>query len=255
MKGLGVGVNVTIRYWLFAIRQPGYCSLYTIHFINYLRPTQNTALCPQVNLGPKHAVFEVLLRVGVILISAVAFTLLQHRGRENTGLYGIPMYQLENMLQDVKNPLTLQLLKGDPDRQHDRYVHRSGLGVGVSVSRRSEGIPAVAQARSGKEPVVGGLGMLTAVAAHQPAGRFEQQDAFAFFLAPVEQWMRDSEDKAAVLTEAFLDMPDPGALLFNLFRMIALLPAIGESGFPRCSTAIVQRMVGEEASRHLGGGL
>ena len=47
------------------------------------------------------------------------------------------------------------------------------------------------------------------------------------FLKGVEDWMRDSENKAAELTKIFLDMKTTGDLVFNLF-MIALLPAIGE---------------------------
>lgn len=47
------------------------------------------------------------------------------------------------------------------------------------------------------------------------------------WLGEVEQWMRDTEDQAAALTEAFLKMPDTGTFFFNLF-MIAVIPAIGE---------------------------
>ncbi len=51
--------------------------------------------------------------------------------------------------------------------------------------------------------------------------------SFPAWLGDVEQWMRDTEDQAAALTEAFLKMPDTGTFLFNLF-MIAVIPAIGE---------------------------
>jgi hypothetical protein len=86
-----------------------------------------------------------------------------------------------------------------------------------------------------------GLGMLAAVPLINLLGDLNSRMHLPSFLAPVEQWMRDSEDKAAVLTEAFLDMPGPGDLAFNLF-MIALLPAVGEEWLFR---GVVQRLFGE----------
>jgi len=180
-----------------------------------------------------------LLGVGVILISAVAFTLLSTV--VVTGLYGIPMYQLENMLQDVKNPLTLQVLK----------VIQTGSTIGTFIvpawvlAYLFHGDPKeylqLRKLAPAKSLLWVGLGMLTAVPLINLLGDLNSKMHLPYFLAPVEQWMRDSEDKAAVLTEAFLDMPDPGALLFNLF-MIALLPAIGEECLFR---GVVQRLFSE----------
>ncbi|RIJ48578.1 CPBP family intramembrane metalloprotease [Maribellus luteus] len=47
------------------------------------------------------------------------------------------------------------------------------------------------------------------------------------WLSDVEQWMRNSEEEAARLTEAFLNVRTIPGLAFNLF-MVAFLPAIGE---------------------------
>jgi len=47
------------------------------------------------------------------------------------------------------------------------------------------------------------------------------------FLSTIEKWMRDSEEQAAILTEAFLNVGSIKNYLFNLF-IIALIPAIGE---------------------------
>jgi len=47
------------------------------------------------------------------------------------------------------------------------------------------------------------------------------------FMSGVEQWMRDSEEQATKLTEAFLNNTSIGGLLINLF-MIAFLAAVGE---------------------------
>ncbi len=47
------------------------------------------------------------------------------------------------------------------------------------------------------------------------------------WLSGVENWMRRTEENAAELTEAFLNVKSTAGLLFNIF-MVAFLPAIGE---------------------------
>ena len=47
------------------------------------------------------------------------------------------------------------------------------------------------------------------------------------FLRSVEEWMKTTEEKAAVLTKAFLKMDSINDLIFNLL-LIGLIPAIGE---------------------------
>lgn len=47
------------------------------------------------------------------------------------------------------------------------------------------------------------------------------------WLSGVENWMKNAEENAAELTEAFLKVDSLGGLFFNIF-MVAFLPAIGE---------------------------
>lgn len=58
-------------------------------------------------------------------------------------------------------------------------------------------------------------------------GEWNNQMQFPDWLAGLESWMKNAEEQAEVLTEAFLKVDSTGGLLFNLF-MIAVLPAIGE---------------------------
>lgn len=62
----------------------------------------------------------------------------------------------------------------------------------------------------------------------------------------IEQWMKDSEENLAKLTEAFLEMPTLGSLLFNLF-MLALLPAIGEELIFR---GTIQQIIAKRVNVH-----
>jgi len=50
---------------------------------------------------------------------------------------------------------------------------------------------------------------------------------FPAYLKAVEKWMKDSEDSAAKITVAFLNVQTYKGLLFNIF-IIGILPAFGE---------------------------
>ncbi len=68
-------------------------------------------------------------------------------------------------------------------------------------------------------------------------------------LSGIETWMRQKENDAAVLTEAFLKMDSSSALLVNLL-MIAVIPAIGEEFMCR---GVMQRLFsGWMRNRHAG---
>lgn len=58
-------------------------------------------------------------------------------------------------------------------------------------------------------------------------GEWNSNMSFPEWMSGIEQWMRNSEDQATEITEAFLNVKTIPGLAFNLF-MVALLPAIGE---------------------------
>lgn len=69
------------------------------------------------------------------------------------------------------------------------------------------------------------------------------------WLSDLERWMKNAEDNAARLTEAFLNVKTTGGLLFNLF-MIALLPAVGEEFLFR---GVIQKIfIQMTKNHHLG---
>jgi len=61
------------------------------------------------------------------------------------------------------------------------------------------------------------------------------------FLWRIEDWMKETEDQAAKLTESFLNVDSSGGLIINLI-MIAIIPAIGEELFFR---GLLQRLIAE----------
>jgi uncharacterized protein len=60
-------------------------------------------------------------------------------------------------------------------------------------------------------------------------------------LKGIEQWMKETEDEAARITELFLNVKTVGGLLFNIL-LIAVIPAIGEELFFR---GLLQRLFSE----------
>lgn len=58
-------------------------------------------------------------------------------------------------------------------------------------------------------------------------GELNSQIHFPEFLKGTEQWMRESEEQAALVTQKFLNMENLGDLFVNLI-LIAVIPALGE---------------------------
>ncbi|HZH72190.1 MAG TPA: CPBP family intramembrane glutamic endopeptidase [Mariniphaga sp.] len=58
-------------------------------------------------------------------------------------------------------------------------------------------------------------------------GEWNSQMQFPEWASGLERWMKNAEERAEEITEAFLKTENIGGLMFNLF-MIAVLPALGE---------------------------
>ena len=75
------------------------------------------------------------------------------------------------------------------------------------------------------------IGVIVLVIASLPLvnliGAWNMQMELPNWLSGIEEWMKNAEENATRLTEAFLEVDTTGGLMFNLF-MIAFLPALGE---------------------------
>ncbi|MBL0136971.1 MAG: CPBP family intramembrane metalloprotease [Bacteroidetes bacterium] len=166
-----------------------------------------------------------LISVGIILLSAVFFTLVSTL--LCSAIYGISMAEMQTLLGNLSDPRAISILKlvqtvsaigtfvVPPfiiayliDAEPTRF-----LGVNKSASLPSAFMVIVCLMIS--VPLINFLGELNGTM-HLPG-----------FLKSVEDWMRESEDRAAELTKAFLAMPSLSDMFFNLF-MVALIPAFGE---------------------------
>lgn len=166
-----------------------------------------------------------LITVGIILVSAVFFTLLSTIIA--TVFYNVSMLELQQMMLDPAQPVTLSILK--------LVQTFSAIGTFIIppfiLARLFSERPLEYLSLNYKTQKVSLLLATIIMVASMPLvnflGELNTQMHLPEFFKGVEDWMRDSENKAAELTKVFLDMKAPGDLIFNLF-MIALLPALGE---------------------------
>ncbi len=166
-----------------------------------------------------------LISVGIILISAVFFTLISTFMA--TAVYGISVEELQTLMSDLSKPGTISILKmvqtfsalGTfivPPFLLAWFFSENALAyLSLDKSPRKYSYLLVAGIMVISTPLINFLGELNANM-HLPG-----------FLKSVEDWMHESEEQAATLTKAFLEMNTTGDFIVNLF-MIALIPAVGE---------------------------
>lgn len=168
---------------------------------------------------------QFLISVGVILLSAVAFTLISMV--VGTAFYGLRMSELQTVLNDPNSEQSLPIFRMIQTFSAIgtflvppfviAYLFSMQPMEYLSLDRRSHATTylLIAVAMITITPLINFLGEVNSHM-HLPG-----------FLKSVEDWMKDSEERAAVLTKLFLKMDTPIDLIFNLV-MIGLLPAIGE---------------------------
>lgn len=75
--------------------------------------------------------------------------------------------------------------------------------------------------------IIAGITILAAVPLINFTGELNGRMKLPAFLSDVEMWMKESENTAKIITDAFMNSPTTGGFLVNIL-MIAIIPAIGE---------------------------
>lgn len=166
-----------------------------------------------------------LITVGIILLCAMLFTLI---GMVTvTMVYGISMDNMQSVMNDLESPVTLQILKIVQAFSAIgtflippfilAYLFSNKPTGYLSLDKKPDSVSLflVIGALLSATPFINFLGEINATM-HLPG-----------FLRGVEEWMKESEEKAAVLTKAFLKMNSFNDLFVNLI-LIGLIPAVGE---------------------------
>ena len=168
---------------------------------------------------------QFLISVGVILLLAVTFTVVSMVVA--TASFGLSMTEMQKVMSDLDAPNAVNIMRIVQTlssigafilppfliaylfSQHPLHY------LGLSKLPRKNSMLLVVAAMILITPLINFLGEINSHL-HLPS-----------FLKSVEDWMRDSEDKAAVITKKFLEMNSSMDLFINLI-MIGLIPAIGE---------------------------
>lgn len=189
--------------------------------------------------------FQQLIFTGfIVLISFLSFTLLSLA-------VAIPVFGFDSLINipginDIGNPESIRILK------YFQVVQSIGLFIvppviaGWFFSEKLSEYLFLNRSITSSSIVLAILITILALPFINYTGELNSRMQLPQWLSGVEIWMRNTEENAALLTEAFLEVETLGGLLFNLF-MIAFLPAIGEELLFR---GVIQRIFTNWTKNH-----
>lgn len=166
----------------------------------------------------------------------------------------IPLYGIDSMLSipavsDLNNPESIAVLK------YFQVVQAIGLFIvpplilGWLFHGKIAEYLYLNKKFSGSSLIIIFVLMVFAAPFINFIGEINNNMVFPDWLAGVERWMKNAEENAAALTEAFLKVDTFRGLAFNLF-MIAFLPAIGEELLFR---GVIQKIFTNMTKNYHGG--
>lgn len=168
---------------------------------------------------------QLIFSLFVIVVSFLAFLVLSL-------VLAIPLFGIDSMLSiptlnELDNPESILILK------YFQVVQAIGLFIVPSLilgwlyhGKISEYLY-LNKSFAGSSLLLVFVLMFVAAPFINFVGEINNNMSFPDWLSGIENWMKDSEEKAMKITEAFLNVKTIGGLSFNIF-MIAFLPAIGE---------------------------
>ncbi|HEX5001958.1 MAG TPA: CPBP family intramembrane glutamic endopeptidase [Bacteroidia bacterium] len=178
-----------------------------------------------------------LILVSLVLFSTLVFSMIGMLLARY--LYGIDLLTNETLLNDLENPVVLAAMKM-------LQMVTSGIGMFLlpalfaAIVFDKKPVAYLQLNKRAPAPVqfLTVLLMFSAVPVINALLVFNQAMQLPSFLSGLENWMKTSEENAAVVTEAFLKMKTPVDLVQNLI-IVAVLPALGEEFLFR---GIIQRL-------------
>jgi uncharacterized protein len=188
-----------------------------------------------------------LIAIGMVIIGAFIFSLVAF-GLAAV-IYGIQPLQLEGLLNDLENPLTMPVLKLIQTVSEIGTFILPALFLAYAFDTSASKYLLLDKKPDGVSVAAIFILLIAAVPAINFIGELNARMELPSWLAGLERQMKASEEQAARLTEKFLVIETPFELAFALV-MIAVLPALGEELLFR---GILQRIFSEwSGSRHTG---
>jgi len=156
-------------------------------------------------------------------------------------VFNINIFELQNVLSDVANPENLVFLKYLQTLQAFGLFIVPAFIIAYLFDTSSISYLAFKKNIAFSSILIVITIMLCSLPLINFLAKLNSEMQFPEFLKQVEIWMKEKENAAMEITEAFLKMDSVGMLAFNIF-MIGILPAIGEELIFR---GILQRIFAE----------
>jgi len=179
--------------------------------------------------------FVILMMIACFLLTAIAGMLLA------IPMFHINLFRDMSVLSDFDNPGAISLLKFFQILQSVGLFILPALIAGWLFERNTLVYNGLNKSPGGVLALLVLGIMMASLPAINWLSSLNEMMKLPAGLSGLEQWMKDTEEQAGKITEAFLDVTTVGGFLVNLL-MIAIIPAIGEELFFR---GILQRLLGE----------
>jgi membrane protease YdiL (CAAX protease family) len=188
-----------------------------------------------------------LLAIGMVIVGAFLFTLVSFG--LSSALYGVSPAELEGLLHDLDNPITISVLKLIQTISEIgtfilpalflAYAFDNSASHYLRLDKKADGISVVAVFAM----------LIAAVPVINFLGELNSRMVLPDWLAGLEQQIKASEEEAGKLTEKFLQINSVMQFIYAMV-MIAVLPALGEELLFR---GILQRIFSEwSRNKHTG---
>ena len=177
------------------------------------------------SLSEAHPFSKIIFSLFIVLVTFLITFLLGF-------LIAIPVFhinisELTNILTNYDDPDTIKFLKYLQTIQAFGLFIIPAFIIGYLFNSKSSGYLRFNERITSRSIIFTIFILLASVPIINSLAILNGNMQFPDFLAGLENWMKEKEMSAQVLTESFLQMDSIGSLVFNLF-MIAVLPSIGE---------------------------
>lgn len=142
-------------------------------------------------------------------------------------LFDLDLLNLSHVFSDYTNPENLAVIKYFQIFQSLGLFVVPPLFIGMLYHKSTLDYLSLRQLPKLVSAIIVVAIMLAIIPVINILAEFNNQMQFPDFMSSIEQWMKESEQSAMQVTQAFLNTTSRSDLLLNIF-MIAVIPAVGE---------------------------
>jgi len=188
-----------------------------------------------------------LLAIGILIVGAFAFSMVAF-GLASL-FYGIDPQQLQELMNDLDNPVTISILKMIQTVSEIGTFILPALFLAYTFSSSASNYLHLDKKARPDSVFLVFILLIAAVPLINFLGELNSHMQLPSWMEGVEQQMKSTEEQAAKLTEKFLVIQTPWQFIYAMI-MIAVLPALGEELLFR---GILQRIFSEwSGGKHTG---